>query len=187
MLRRMTAEKAPPLLDLDAARLALERAAARPRPGDRHILAWCADLVAAADADPLDIVLGFGALSPDARDLVGLLVQVAREVPSTRAGVRGMGHRAFVPPAAELAERLPAAVVRSAPLRREELLRRWAEAVGLGIAVGGEPESAERSARVLGRLDYARIREEEARLDAERTVAEARRAARAKVAAGGPL
>jgi len=192
MLRAMSAPK-PPLepLDLDAACAALARAAAGPAPPDRRVLAWHADLcralVPGLEARPLSLVLPFGALSPAARRLVGLLVSTAHAVPSMQAAARHFGHRAFVGPAAVLAERLPPEIVCSAPLRLEELIRRWAAAVGASIAIGGRPEPAARSGRVLQRLDYARIRDEEAKLDAERTIAEARRAALARVSTGGAL
>lgn len=192
MLRAMSAPK-PPLepLDLDAACAALARAAASPAPPDRRVLAWHADLcralVPGLGARPLRLVLPFGALPPAARRLVGLLIVTARQVPSMRAAARRFGQRAFVGPAAALAERLPPEIVCSTGLRQEELIRRWAAAVGAPVAVGGRPEPAARSGRVLERLDYARIRDEEAKLEAERTIAEARRAALAKVSAGGAL
>lgn len=183
-------DRSPPL-DLDAARAALALVAARPPAPDRLLLAWHADLYRdlhpEVEPDPLDLILPFGALSPEARALLGLLVATAREVPSMRAAAGGRGPAAFVDAAAALAERLPPAVVRAHPLRQEELLRRWAAQIDAPLRVADAPEPPDRATRVLERLDYARIRAEEQRLEDERAVAEARRAALAKVAAGGPL
>lgn len=178
-----------PPLDLDAAQAALARVVGRPPAPIRRVLAWHADLLCDLGlvVEPLDAILPVGAAGPDARDLLGLLVLTAAEVPSMGAAAKRAGPQAFVAPARALAERLPPAIVRGAALRQEELLRRWSAAVAAPIAVGGEPEAPGLSARILERLDYARIRDEELRLDAERTIAEARRVALAKVAAGGSL
>lgn len=186
----MPASHPPPEpLDLDSALSALARVVGRPPPPDRRVLAWYADLCRDLGicAEPLELVLPFGGLSPDGRALLALLVQTARQIPSMQAAARRAGPGAFVPVAGALAERLPVAVVRAAPLRQSELLRRWAAAVGAPIMAGGRVEAPARSARILERLDYTRIRAEETRLDAERTIAEARRAALAKIAAGGAL
>lgn len=182
----------PPALDLDDARAALAPIAGRPAPPDRLALAWHADLARALwpdRLDPLDAVLPFGALAPDARRLLALLVETAREVPSMRAAAAAspLGPAAFTAPAAALAERLPSDAVRAEALRQEELLRRWAALAGAPLAVGGASEPAARSAQVLARLDYARVRAEEQRLADERTIAEARRSALHKVATGAPL
>lgn len=177
-------------LDLDAARAALARA--RPAPDARRVVARHADLwrhPLGRPLDPLDAVLPIGALSADALTLCGLLVEVAHEVESMRAiaAERADPLAAFVAPAAALARRLPPAVVTAQPIRQEELLRRWAEHHGAGVVSDGRAESPDHRRRVLDRLDYRRIRAEEERLDAQRTIAEARRAAMQKVAAGGPL
>lgn len=177
-------------LDLDAACAALARA--RLATDARRVVARHADLWRHAlgrPLDPLDAVLPIGALSHDALALCGLLVDAAHEVESMRAIAAAHPDplAVFVAPAAALGPRLPPAVVIAQPIRQEELLRRWANHHGAGVRRDGRAEPAEHRRRVLDRLDYRRIRAEEERLDAQRTIAEARRAAMAKVAAGGAL
>lgn len=181
-----------PALDLDRALAALAPVVARPAPPDRLILALHADLwrdLVGHTLPPADVVLPFGSLDAAARRLVGLWVLTALDAPSMRA-IAATVHpptAAFIRPARSIARRLPPSVLAGSALRREECLRRWAAAVGAPVRQGGEPESAARSQRVLQRLDYTQIRAEEQRLAEERAVAEGRRQARAKIAAGGVL
>lgn len=74
--------------------------------------------------------------------------------------------RVLIDPAQSIGRYLPRSVVMQNEFRREELVRAWAAAIGVSI----EGESADKSARVLERLDYRRIRADEERLQIERRV-----------------
>lgn len=73
-------------------------------------------------------------------------------------------------PAREIGAYLPRRVVLTNEFRSEELVRAFASFLDAPIEVQGAPEPPDRSARVLDRLDYRRIREDEERLEIERTV-----------------
>lgn len=78
--------------------------------------------------------------------------------------------RVLIDPAQSIGKYLPREVVMQNDFRREELIRGWAAAIGVGIEQGGRPEATEKSRRVLERLDYRRIRDDEERLQIERRV-----------------
>ncbi len=73
-------------------------------------------------------------------------------------------------PAREIGAYLPRRVALTNEFRSEELVRAYAAFLEAPIEVAGAVEQADRSARVLDRLDYRRIREDEERLAVERTV-----------------
>lgn len=182
-------------LDLDDACAALALAAARPEATIRYTIARHADLWRHRlnhPLTPLDAVLPIGALSQDAITLLALLVETAHHVATLQAiavtiAAQHTPTAAFIAPAAALAPRLLAAVVRQNAIRQQELLRRFADHHGADIRADGRDEPRDLTRRVLDRLDYRQIRAEEQRLDEQRTIAEARREALQRIAAGGPL
>ena len=78
--------------------------------------------------------------------------------------------RILIHPTQMLGAYLPTRVVELNDFRREELVRSWAGALGIPIASKGEVESAERSTRILQRLDYRKILIDEERFKVEQTV-----------------
>lgn len=191
-------------LALDDALTALATLAARPAPTDRRVLARHADFwrfSLGRGLEPVDATLPFAALCSDGRALVGLLVETAMSEPSMRAAIEHRlraaderhpslpppARRVFIAAAARIAPALPADVVRRSAVRRAELLRRWAAFNEVPIRFDGVEEPASRSARILKRLDYTIVRAEEERLARTQAVAEARREALARIAAGGAL
>ena len=89
--------------------------------------------------------------------------------------------RVLLDPAQTIGRYLPRDVVMQNDFRREELIRAWAAAIGLPLEVANKPEPREKSARMLERLDYRRIRADEERLSIEhRVLAEHAEAVREK-------
>jgi len=78
--------------------------------------------------------------------------------------------RILLDPGSAIARDLPREVVVQNDFRREELVRTWAARLEIPVESRGKPEEPERSARVLERLDYRRIRADEDRLAIERKV-----------------
>ncbi len=72
--------------------------------------------------------------------------------------------------AREIGSGLPREVALANDFRREELVRAFASKIGASVIARGKEEPAEQSARILERLDYRRIREDEERLAVERRV-----------------
>lgn len=106
----------------------------------------------------------------------GALADAVRARAATADGLSeeaALGHALrslLLVPAREIGAYLPRRVVLTNEFRSEELVRAFASFLDAPIEVHGATEQADRSARVLDRLDYRRIREDEERLEVERTV-----------------
>ena len=98
--------------------------------------------------------------------------RVATLAPDGDAGA-AMAHAVralLLVPAREIGAGLPRPVALANDFRREELVRAFAARIGAPIVARGAAEAREASARVLERLDYRRIREDEVRVAVERRV-----------------
>ena len=178
ILRRVAAEEptepmAPDLRDahLRASRL-LDVLGARGLPVAPERLL---PLLPAAEAG--DSVLGLLIELLDGCDaFAGALADAVRARAAAADGLSeeaALGHALrslLLVPAREIGAYLPRRVVLTNEFRSEELVRAFASFLDAPLEVQGAPEQPERSARVLDRLDYRRIREDEERLEVERTV-----------------
>jgi len=92
------------------------------------------------------------------------------ETTTGAARTAAVAQRVLIHPTQMLGAYLPARVVDLNDFRREELVRSWASSLGIPIAAKGKVESAERSARILQRLDYRKILIDEERFKVEQAV-----------------
>jgi hypothetical protein len=160
-------------MHLRAAR-ALDELAARgfPVPAERFVPAL-AGLSEDPSASVLDLLITLLEQSPETATAI---VQRARELAETATTVdpeaarAAAARRVLLDPALEIGRYLSREVALSNEFRREELVRTWADRVGLPLRVRGKLEPEERSRRTLDRLDYRKIKADEDRLAIERRV-----------------
>lgn len=123
-----------------------------------------------ADASLLELMV---AVMVESERAAAAVVSRARALHSDLSGEAAAAtgfRRVLTDPAEVLGRYLPRDVVMQNEFRREELIRAWASAISVPLEVRSKEEPAEKSARVLERLDYRRIRADEERLSIERSV-----------------
>lgn len=169
----------------------LSRAPAELAPAEQHVcLARALDVLAArglpvaperfvvraasCDISLLDLLVTL--LAESDRTAAAVLAQaraLARVIESGLPPEAAHAHaarRVLLDTGSTIARHLPREVVVQNDFRREELVRTWAALLSVPIESRGKVEEPARSARVLERLDYRRIRADEERLGIERKV-----------------
>lgn len=189
-------------LNLDEALLALSGAAGAvgAPPSARAIVACHADfwrfrVAAPPNVRPWEAVYPVGALTPNGRHLLAMLLEAATRAPSLE-GIAVEALRArpevgvgapFASVARDFERVLPAAEVAAEPARREALLRAVARVCGAPISVGGVEEGAKQSAMIAERLDVRALKAQERAMHKQMRLMEAARVAHALIATGKDL
>ncbi len=189
-------------LNLDEALLALQGAAgavASP-PSARAIVARHADfwrfrVAAPPEVRPWEAVYPVGALLPNGRHLLAMLLDAATRAPSLEAiaveavkaqPALGIGGP-FAGVARDFQRLLPAAELAAEPARCEALLRAVARTCGAAVQVGAVVESPKQSALVAERLDVRALKAQAQAMRRQMRLMEAARAANALIATGKDL